>query len=613
MNLRLSLLLFLLGCSGPAAAQPPRIDRVEPPFWWTGMRQDTLELLISGGPFGGASVRPTSSGVRVLSSVAGGKDTYLFLTLLVLPGAKAGEHAFSIRTPSGTTALRYVLRARDTTRSGHAGFGPEDAVYLITPDRFANGDTSNDSAADMLEGVNRSDPYGRHGGDLQGIIDHLPYLKDLGVTALWINPLIENNNPTASYHGYAATNLYRIDPRYGTNELYCRLVREAHRIGLKVLLDHVSNHISINHPWIADLPQNDWLNGSPADHLPPLHDLTRLNDPHAATSERRRVVDGWFSGAMPDLNQRNGRVRRYLIQNTIWWLELADLDGIREDTYPYCDQEYLAAWCRAILTQYPRLNIVGEVWINEPASTASFQRGNRLAPGRHSALPTVTDFPLYEALKATFVRREGIRRLADCFSMDFCYAAPESLLTFADNHDVPRLAFLTGADVRRRAMALTVLLTARGIPEIYYGTEIALRGGQDHGTLRADMPGGFPGDPRNAFTNEGRTQEEREWFGFTRDLLHLRQEFPALRKGTFVHFAPRDEVYVYFRVGENSRVMVAVNNNEAPKTISCLRFRELIPAGTRLQQLTGRQRGTIAAADSLRLDGLTATVFQALQ
>jgi glycosidase len=605
------LMLVLLLCSGTAVAQPAHIERIDPPFWWTGMRQDTLELLITGGPFREAAVTATSAGIRVLSSEAGG--ACIFVTLLVLPAAAPGEHSFSLSTTAGALSFSYVLHARDTTAGRHRGFGPEDVLYLITPDRFANGDPANDSAVGMRERPNRADPYGRHGGDIQGIIDHLPYLKDLGVTALWLNPLIENDNPLSSYHGYAATDLFRIDRRYGSNELYCTLVREAHRIGLKVILDHVSNHVSIHHPWVADPPMADWLNGSPSVHLPAFHDLTRLHDPHASADERRNVITGWFSRAMPDLNQQNPRLSRLLIQNTIWWLELTGLDGIREDTYPYCDQNYLNDWCRAILAEYPRLNIVGEVWMNEPPSTASFQRGNRLAPWRHSELPTVTDFPLYEALKKTFVRKEGIHALADCFSMDFCYAAPESLLTFADNHDVPRLAFMTGADLRRRAMVLTILLTIRGIPQIYYGTELALQGGSDHGTIRADMPGGFPGDPRNAFSEKGRTPQERDWHAFVRDLLHLRQQSPALQRGKFVQFAPAGEVYIYFRILEGSTIMVAINNNEMEKAVSCTRFREFLPAGTKLRQLTGGGRGKTVTADKLDLEGLSATVYEVLR
>jgi glycosidase len=326
--------------------------------------------------------------------------------------------------------------------------------------------------------------------------------------------------------------------------------------------------------------------------------------------EHDNVLKGWFSGGMPDLNQNNRHLCRYLIQNTIWWLELAGLDAIREDTYPYCDQNYLNEWCRAILAAYPRLNIVGEVWMNDVPSTASFQRGNRLAPARRSALPTVTDFPFYEALKATFVRKESIHAVANCLSMDFCYAAPESLLTFADNHDVPRLAFMTGTDLRRRTMALTILLTARGIPQLYYGTELALRGGSHHGTLRADMPGGFPGDPRDAFTEDGRTAAERAWFSYVRDLLHLRQESPALQRGRFIHFAPVDEVYVYFRIREGSTMMVAVNNNDAEKTLSCARFREYLPEGTTLRQRMGERHGETAPADTLELRPLSATVYE---
>jgi glycosidase len=613
MNIRHTLALLLLCWADTATAQQPRISRIDPPFWWTGMRQDTLELLVAGGPFANATITTTSSGIRLLSSEVGGRNSCLFATLRILPEATAGEHTISVATPTGTISFPYLLRNRDTLQPGHRGFGPEDVVYLITPDRFANGDTTNDTIAGMREHANRADPYGRHGGDIQGVINHLPYLKDLGVTALWINPLIENDNPSASYHGYAATDLYRIDPRFGSNTLYCTLVHEAHRIGLKVLLDHVSNHVSDHHPWAEDPPTVDWFNGSREDHLYAFHHLTRLNDPHATPGERTRVVKSWFSGGMPDLNQANPHLRRYLIQNTIWWMELSGVDGIREDTYPYCDSEYSKAWCRAILTEYPRSNIVGEVWMNEPPSTASFQRGNLLVPNRHSALPTITDFPLYEALKAVFAHKASIGVLADCFAMDFCYAAPESLLTFADNHDVPRLALMTGSDPRKRAMALTILLTARGIPQIYYGTELGLQGGNDHGTIRADMPGGFPGDSRNAFSAEGRTTEQQAWFDFVRDLLYLRHQSSALQHGRFLHFTPLDEVYVYFRISESSTIMITVNNNDAEKIISCSRFRECLPEGTTLKQRTGEGRGTAVSGELLKLDPLSATVYEVLQ
>jgi glycosidase len=615
MNFRHVLVLvpLLLWCAEPAETQQPRISRIDPPFWWTGMRQDTLELLVTGGPFTNTTVTTSSSGIRLLSSEVGGRNSYLFVTLRILPDATAGEHTISIAAPTGTISCPYALRRRDTLQPGHGGFGPQDAVYLITPDRFANGDTTNDNIAGMREHANRADPYGRHGGDIQGIINHLPYLKDLGVTALWINPLTENDNPFASYHGYAATNLFRIDPRFGSDSLYCTLVREAHRIGLKVLLDHVSNHLSVYHPWVEDPPMADWFNGSREEHLHAFHHLARLNDPHATPGERTRVVKSWFSGGMPDLNQANPHLRRYLIQNTIWWMELSGIDGIREDTYPYCDGEYSNAWCRAILREYPQSNIVGEVWMNEPPSTASFQRGNRMVPHRQSALPTVTDFPLYEALKAVFARKASIGVLAECFSMDFCYAAPDSLLTFADNHDVPRLAFMTGNDVRRRTMALTILLTARGIPQIYYGTEFGLQGGKDDGAIRADMPGGFPADTRDAFTAERRTPEEQSWFNYVRDLLHLRQRSSALQDGRFVHFTPLEEVYIYFRISEGSTIMVAVNNNDAAKTIFCSRFRECLPEGTTLQQLTGEGRGTAVSADLLKLEPLSATVYEVLR
>jgi glycosidase len=576
------------------------------------MKTDTLELMLTGGPFHGAAASSGRAGLTVIRTTVPENPGYAFVTATVKRDAAAGEYPITVTTPRGGATFKYTLSRRETSAPRHQGFGPEDVVYLIMPDRFANGDPGNDTIPGMADMVNREETYGRHGGDLKGIIDHLDYLRDLGVTAVWVNPLIENNNPFASYHGYAATDLYRIDARFGSNELYREFVREAHRRGLKVILDHVSNHISIRHPWLASLPEPTWLHGTAASHLPAFHQKSVLNDPHAVASDRKNVLEGWFVDGMPDLNQQNPRLARYLIQNAIWWVEYAGLDGIREDTYPYCDQGFLNRWCAALLREYPKLNIVGEVWMNEPPSTASFQRGNRLAPHRAPALPTVTDFPLYEAMKGTFARKRSINEVATSLAMDFIYTAPESLLIFGDNHDVPRLTYMSDGDLPRQRMLLTLLLTTRGIPQLLYGTELGIVGGEEHGELRADMPGGFPGDERNAFADSGRTDEEREWFGFVRELLTYRRGSEPLHHGRLVQYAPREEVYVYFRVAKKGTVCVVLNNSEEERSIRLESYRESIPAGYVLRESIGEHRGE-TVKDGLELEPLTARVFEVVR
>jgi glycosidase len=576
------------------------------------MRLDTLELMLYGGPFNGATATSDFPGLRVVSTVVPENASFAFVRVAVSRGVRPGTHFLHLTTPAGNSQFPYTLMTREDTAGLHQGFGPQDVVYLIMPDRFSDGDTLNNNVPGLREGCDRQNPFGRHGGDIQGIINHLDYLQDLGVTALWINPLVENDNPRVSYHGYAATDLYRVDPRYGTNVLYHTFVREAHQRGIKIIMDHVNNHVSIHHPWIAGLPSHDWLHGSVQNHLPISHLKGTLNDVQSDPALRLNVVEGWFTDSMPDLNQHNPHLRRYLIQNTLWWIESTGLDGIREDTYPYVDQEFLNAWCRAILTEYPRFNIVGEVWINEPSLVSSFQRGNRLVPERKAELPTITDFPLYEALKAATRKNGSISSVFNCILLDFCYAAPESLLTFVDNHDVPRISFMTREDPRRRTIALTILLTTRGIPELLYGTELGLVGGPDHATLRTDMPGGFPGDQRDAFSKEGRTESEREWFGVVRELLHLRQSCPALSSGALVHFPPEEEVYVYFRIAKGSTFFVVANNSETRKTVRLERFGRYIPATSALRQIFGQRRTITPAGDGLNIDGVSAEIFQVI-
>ncbi|HUI11111.1 MAG TPA: alpha-amylase family glycosyl hydrolase, partial [Bacteroidota bacterium] len=456
--------------------------------------------------------------------------------------------------------LTYPVLRRKPDAGRYRGFDPSDAVYLIMPDRFANGDTTNDNVPGMTEEKNRANPGGRHGGDIRGIVEHLDYLSDLGVTALWINPVLENNSPAYSYHGYAATDLYRVDPRLGSNDKYEELVRQAHDRGLKVIMDHVSNHIGVKHPWLKNLPSADWLNGSPANHQREMHWKMELQDIHGDSAVRANVTQGWFADNMPDLNQRNSFVARYLIENTLWWIESTGVDGIREDTYSYVDPKFLADWAEAIVAEYPSFTIVGEVWIGDPVFLAAYQKESRLPQSMETGLYSVTDYALHDALAQMFSPRGSVRSVFDCLSKDFLYPDPAGLLTFLDNHDTRRIAYTTHGDVRRTLMALKMLLTLRGIPQILYGTELGMVGGTDDGTIRSDFPGGFPGDPRNAFTQKGRTPKEREIFTTLRQLLHIRKERRSLCYGSMIHFPPANELYTYLRILPNEKTLVIVNN-----------------------------------------------------
>ncbi len=557
-----------------AGAAQPVVSKVEPPNWWGGMRMDTVRLLMYGRELDGIRVVSRSASVKVLRVLPAASAAHAFVDIHVLPRAAGSSHTLVVMRGRDSTVVRYPVLRRQSGAGRHQGFSPADVIYLITPDRFADGDPSNDTVAGMPDKVQRGLPTGRHGGDIQGIIDHLDYLAELGVTALWINPLVENNMPAVSYHGYSATDLYRIDPRFGTNELYGRLVREAHARGLKIILDHVSNHIGVAHPWMEDLPTATWINGSVASHRLTKHYKMSLVDPHADSATQETQVRGWFVDFMPDLNQQDPSLAKYIIENTIWWVESTGLDGIREDTYPYADQPFMQRWCNALLHEYPRLSIVGEVWTGEPPFIAPFQRGSRLAPTLQGALPSVTDFALFDAMMPAFGGKGSMMRVYECLAKDALYPDPGSLLIFLDNHDVKRILEVTGGDTARTKLALTLLLTMRGIPQLFYGDELAMRGGTEDGTIRADVPGGFPGDQRNAFTSAGRTPGEEEMYEYVRSLLKMRKAHPALQGGSLVHYPPTEEVYIYFRKAPGDTVMVIVNNGAKERQVDLRAYLE---------------------------------------
>ena len=528
MRSPLFVVVVLFGLVQLTYAQAPIVRKCEPPNWWVGMKLNRIQVMVYGEHLQGVSAASASRALKVIRTSVSANASYAFVDLEILPSAAPGDYPIVFTSPQGAATLRFPVMPRTSRTDVHRGFDGSDVIYLITPDRFADGDTTNNTVEGMPDPLNRREPSGRHGGDLQGIIDKLPYLSDLGVTALWLNPVVENNMARASYHGYGATDLYAIDARFGSNALYASLVAKAHEHGLKVIMDHVNNHIGIRHPWIKDLPSPDWLNGSVTEHQKPFHSKPELDDIHSDSLTKLRAVNGWFDDRLADVNQTDPLVAQYLIQNTIWWIELSGIDGIREDTYPYLDPTFRERWCATVMKEYPRFNIVGEVWIQDPVFLAPYQRGSPIPRRVKPELPALTDFGLYDALTRTFADSAGrIENVFTCLAKDFLFADPGNLVTFLDNHDIRRIMFMVNGDVPRFKLALLTLLTTRGIPQLLYGTEIGMKGGPDHGTLRADFPGGFPYDARNAFTEEGRTPVEQDCFAFTRNVLHIRKSHAA--------------------------------------------------------------------------------------
>ncbi len=606
------LLLAITACG--AGAQAPTVDRIDPPNWWTGMRWDSVQLMVYGSHLDGVAARFVGAEGAVPEVVAvhpAASPRYAFIDVRLPDGLAPGEYTLELVRDGDTARVAYPVRARETAGPRHQGFSAADVIYLAMPDRFADGDPDNNRVDGMRDEYDRSRPGARHGGDLQGIIDHLDYLEDLGVTALWLNPVLENRG-RGSYHGYAATDLYAIDARLGTNQDYRRLVAEAHRRGIKVIFDHVNNHIGIAHPWIGDLPTASWLNGSVDDHLTDAHYKLSVSDPHADSGSIQALKRFWFVDGMPDLNQHDPFLATYLIQNTLWWIEYTGLDGIREDTYPYPFQDFLADWAAAILAEYPDLNIVGEIWDGAPAYVALFQQSSPLPRDFETNLQTVMDFPLSDAWRAYMAGTGSLEGVYRVLAQDFLYGDPASVMTLVDNHDMPRALYVADGNVRKVKQALTMLLTTRGIPQILYGTEIGMVGGESHVELRADMPGGFPGDERSVFDPEGRTPEEADMFDFLQQLLHLRQEHPALTRGDLTHYPPQwnNNVYRYLRSTPEETILVVVNGYEDARRVDLSELADRLPARGRFVDLmTGREL-TIDLGRGVDVEGWGVRVLQ---
>ncbi|WP_313791618.1 glycoside hydrolase family 13 protein [Flagellimonas spongiicola] len=593
--MRLFIFTLILICHTTLIGQ---IERIEPLNWWVGMKNSELQLMLYGQGLGAYSVTldDQGNGVELKKTNPAKSKNYLFLDLQFATDAKAGTLSFTLSHPKSgdSIVMEYELKDRDPKMLTIQGFDSSDVVYLITPDRFANADPENDSVEGMLEmDLDRSHDYKRHGGDIGGITQHIDYLADMGFTAIWSSPVLENNMPEQSYHGYAMTDFYKVDPRFGTLEDYKELSNKSSTNGIKLIMDQVANHCGSEHWWMQDLPFEDWVNyQSEFENGERLtvtnHRRTTNQDPYASAYDKQLMEKGWFVSAMPDLNQNNPYLANYLIQNSIWWIETLALGGIRQDTYPYPNKEFMAKWANTIMTEYPNFNIVGEEWSYNPLLVGYWQSGSSNKDGYESHLKSTMDFPLQKALVEALTEEEswdkGLIKLYEGLANDFHYTDPNSILLFGDNHDMDRIYTQLGEDVNLTKMALAFILTSPRIPQVYYGTEILMQNSAkpgDHGLIRTDFPGGWNGDTQNAFTGKGLTENQVKMQEFLRTMLQFRKGSNAIHRGTTKHFAPANGVYTLFRTIGDEMVILILNKNESPVTISLDRFKEMEIEGKR--------------------------------
>lgn len=579
MNFKNHLFLILL-FSFSAFAQ---IDKVEPPFWYAGMHNPELQIMFYGKNIAQyeASV---SNNVVIKNVVKTENPNYIFITIDT-KNLPASDFVFSFKNKNKVAFTKnYSLKQRRANSSERKSFDSSDMIYLIMPDRFANGNPNNDSDKSLNEKANRSLPGGRHGGDIEGIINHLDYLEELGVTALWSTPLCEDNDKGYSYHTYGQSDVYKIDPRYGTNEDYVRLSAELKKRNMKLVKDYVTNHWGAEHWMYKDLPTYDWVHQFPG-FSQSNYRMTTQFDQNASAIDAKNCMDGWFVPSMPDLNQSNPLVLNYITQNAIWWIEYADLDGFRVDTYSYNDKVGIAKWTKAITDEYPYFNIVGEVWMHDQAQMSYWQKDSPISAiqSYNSYLPSVMDFTLHDAFGNVFNEdkdswNDGMIKVYDNFANDFLYANTNNLLTFVENHDTGRFNQIYKNDFKKYQMAMTLLATVRGIPQTYYGSEIGMAGdkGKGDADIRQDFPGGWAGDKNNAFTKSGRTEEQNKFFDFTSKLFQWRKNKSVIHFGKMTHYIPQENVYVYFRYDDKETVMVVINNAAETKTIKTNRFQENI-------------------------------------
>lgn len=598
-----------------------QIERVEPPNWWVGFKNQELQLLVYGKNIGNSSASISYDGVSLQEIHRADSPNYLFLDLLISENAKPGTLKILFKSEKGKkSTFTYELKQRHKSAEAYVGFDSSDAIYLITPDRFANGDVSNDIDRSLREkSINRKDDYARHGGDIRGIIDHLDYIDEMGFTAIWPTPLLINDMKTASYHGYAMTDFYQVDPRFGSLNEYKELADKSRDKGIKLIMDMVANHVGVEHWWIKDLPFSNWINfqerfENKEGFVQSNHRRTTNQDKYASKIDKKGMTEGWFVETMPDLNQRNPYLAKYLIQNSIWWVETLELGGIRQDTYPYPDKEFMSDWAGAIMNEYPNLSIVGEEWSTNPLLIGYWQEGANNRDGYDSNLKSSMDFAMQvnivKGLNEEEAWAEGLFKIYEGLSNDFIYACPEAIMVFPDNHDMSRIFTQLQEHVVHTKMAVAYMLMMPRIPQMYYGTEILMNDTAnpgDHGLIRTDFPGGWENDPVNAFTGKGLSEDQIGMQKFVKTLLNFRKDSQAIHNGRTVHFAPENGTYLLARMVDDEKVIIILNKNEKPVELELDRFKELELNGKELKNVISGEK--VIWKDSLLLEGEGAFIF----
>lgn len=555
-------------------AQIKPIERMEPAFWWIGLVDNSLQIMVYGDQIATAEITIDSDKVKVKSFETTTNSNYVFINLEVNPKANPGSFDINFKKGKKVITKSYELKARTANAALKPQISGADAIYLITPDRFANGNVANDKVESLTEGLNRSESFGRHGGDIQGVINNLDYIKDLGMTALWLNPVKENNQEAFTYHGYAISDFYKIDERFGSNELYKNLAEELHKRDMKLIMDLVFNQCGSDHWWMSDLPTEDWINNWDIGRS--VFQNSLVSDPNASSYELKKQVKGYFDVNMPDLNYENPILAKYMIQNAIWWIEYASLDGLRIDTYPYPDKDFMAVWRNAMEREYPGMFVVAEIWVHDVAYAAYWNAPGKFNDGYESGINSITDFPLYYGMIEGLKKDGDVWKTYHTLAKDFLYGSPERNVVFFDNHDISRSFAELGHDMDQYKLGVAFTLTTRGILQWYYGSEIAMSESENHGVIREDMPGGWPGDSVNVFASKNLNKQQTEALEFTKKLLNWRKNSQAIDRGKLVHFLPEDNCYVYFRVSDNETIMVILNNSNDQKEFKLDRYHEIL-------------------------------------
>jgi len=592
-----------------------QIDRVEPPFWWSDMNLSDVQIMFYGKNIAQNDVS-VSNGIVITNIQKTENPNYVFVTIDT-KNIAAQDLVFTFKNKNKAFTQNYSLKSRKENSRFRKSFNSSDMIYLIMSDRFANGNPNNDSNSSVIEKADRTKIDGRHGGDIDGIIKNLDYIKDLGATAVWPTPLCEDNDERGSYHTYGQSDVYKIDPRFGTNDDYLKLSTELHNRNMKLIMDYVTNHWSYNHWMMNDIPTYDWLHQFPG-YGQTNYRMTTQFDTNASSIDTKNCMDGWFVKSMPDLNQSNPLVLKYLIQNAIWWIEYADLDGFRVDTYSYNDKDGISKWTKAITDEYPHFNIVGEVWMHNQAQMAFWQKDSKIGAieNYNSNLPSVMDFTLHDALNSGVLNEDkanwntGMIKIYENFTNDFLYPNINNMLVFAENHDTDRFNNIYKNDFNKYKIAMSLIATIRGIPQLYYGSEIGMAGSKNvgDGDIRRDFPGGWKEDTNNAFTASGRTKEQQQFHDFTAKLFNWRKNKQVIHTGKMMHYVPENNVYVYFRYNDSETVMVLINNDSEKHKVKMVHFKESTKNyQTGTDVLSGKQ---VNLKDDLEIEGKSVLILE---